>query len=114
MAYTFNSIVINRPIQEVFDATNDIESWPQVFDEYLDAKILERNGNTLTFRLTNKEGKSWVSSRVVDSTFWIATAIRGEPKHPFRYMHLRWIYRPVDGGTEMTWEQFFEMDPASG
>jgi aromatase len=27
-------------------------------------------------------------------------------------MHLTWTYRPVAGGTEMTWTQDFEVDPA--
>jgi aromatase len=27
-------------------------------------------------------------------------------------MHLTWTYRPVADGTEMTWTQDFELDPA--
>ena len=48
MAHTKNSITIKAPYDRVFDITNDIERWPDLFDEYKDAKILNREGNKIT------------------------------------------------------------------
>jgi aromatase len=114
MAHTHNSIVIERPIEEVFDLSNDLEQWPKVFNEYVNVKILDRTVDRLVFRMTNKQNESWRSSRYIDRAHWLVTALREDPLYPFKHMALRWIYRPVDKGTEMVWEQFFEMDPASG
>jgi aromatase len=114
MAHTKNSIVIKKDIDQVFDVTNDIPRWTELFDEYVEAKILKREDKKVTFRLTNKEGKSWRSSRIIDREKYLCTAEREEPKFPFKYMHLKWTYRAVPAGTEMTWEQDFEMDPTSG
>lgn len=113
MAHTENSIIINAPLDKVYEFTNDIEGWPQMFAEYTDAKILERVGNKITFQLTNKEGKSWRSTRVLYPQFHCCAAVREEPKFPFKYMHLFWHYEKVGGGTKMTWVQDFEMDPSS-
>lgn len=114
MVHTYNKIVISADIATVFDLTNDIERWPELFNEYTSARVLSRTGNEITFELTNNENRTWQSSRIIDREHWLATATRGEPRLPFKFMHLRWLYRPVPEGTEMTWEQFFEMDPASG
>lgn len=119
MARTENAIVIDRPLGEVFDATNDLERWTNLFTEYQEVKILNRDGNRITFELAtvpDAQGKSyrWRSTRLIDRPSWRATAEREEPKLPFRYMHITWTYREAGGGTEMTWIQEFEMDPASG
>jgi len=112
MAYTHNSIVIARPMDSVFEMSNQLEEWPNIFNEYVGVKILSREGNRIVFQMTNKEKESWRSHRLIDRAHWLVTATREEPMYPFKYMHLRWTYRPVPEGTEMTWEQFFEMDPA--
>ena len=39
--HTDNSIVINAPLQLVWDMTNDVESWPWLFTEYDSVAILE-------------------------------------------------------------------------
>ena len=110
MAHTKNTIFIMAPYDKVFDTTNDIERWPELFIEYTDAKILTREGDKITFQLTNKEGKSWRSSRTLDKKGMKCTAKREEPMFPFKRMELLWTYVPKDGGVEMTWEQDFEMD----
>lgn len=112
--HTYNWILIEKDIATVFDLTNDIERWPEYFNEYTAARVLSRTEKKIAFELTNNENQTWQSVRFLDKDHWLATATRGEPRLPFKYMHLRWIYRPVPRGTEMTWEQFFEMDPASG
>ncbi len=119
MGHTENSITINAPIERVFDITNDIARWPHFFTEYQSAEVLSRDGNRITFRLTtfasdDRPSLSWRSCRLVDKANWRATAEREEPKMPFRYMHITWLYAEVPGGTKMTWVQDFQMDPASG
>ena len=113
MPNTYNEIYINADIDKVFDDSNDIERWPQFFEEYNDAKVLERDGNKITFQLTNTEGKSWRSTRMIDKANYRCEARREEPLFPFKYMKITWTYQPVPGGTRMIWEQDFEMDPSA-
>jgi aromatase len=114
MGRTENSIIIRAKREPVFDITNDIERWPEFFDEYTAARILHRSNDRITFQLTNKEGKTWKSSRALDKVSYQCTAEREEPKFPFLYMHIKWTYEEVAEGTKMTWIQDFEMDPKSG
>jgi aromatase len=110
MAHTKNTIFIEAPYDLVFDVSNDIERWTELFNEYTEAKVLSREGDKITFQLTNMEGKSWRSVRVLDKEGRKATASREEPMFPFKYMNLFWTYVERDGGVELTWEQDFEMD----
>jgi aromatase len=116
-AHTDNSIVINAPIDKVWEITNDVENWPNLFTEYAEANILERDGNTVRFRLTmhpDKDGKvwSWVSERTSDPTTRTVKAHRIETG-PFEYMNIEWYYEPADGGTKMRWVQDFAMKPGA-
>lgn len=111
MARTENSIIIKAPYNRVFDITNDIERWPELFAEYKEAKILKREGNEITFQLTNQEGHSWRSSRILDKENKVCTAQREEPLFPFKYMNLKWTYEEGEEEVKMIWVQDFEMDP---
>ena len=93
MGHTRNSIVINAPYSLVFDISNKIERWTELFgDEYVSADVLERKGNEITFRLTDDEKKSWVSKRWLFKEHKLAYASRHEPMFPFRYMKIIWLY----------------------
>lgn len=114
---TDNCIVIAAPIQLVWDATNDIEKWPELFTEYATAEILERHGHTVRFRLTmhpDENGRvwSWVSERTADPATRVVRAHRVETG-PFEFMNIEWTYREVKGGTEMRWHQHFQMKPTA-
>lgn len=112
MGHTRNSILIDAPYDLVFDISNHIERWTELFgDEYVSAEVLERKGNEITFRLTDDEGKSWVSKRWLHKDQYYAFASRHEPMFPFVYMKIVWIYVPRANGVEMIWMQDFEMDP---
>ena len=112
MANTVNSILINAPFQITFDISNHIERWTELFgDEYVSAEVLSREGNEITFRLTDDEGKSWVSKRWLHPEQKYAYASRHDPMFPFNYMKIIWLYHETDEGTLMTWIQDFEMDP---
>ncbi|MFE0131823.1 SRPBCC family protein [Streptomyces sp. NPDC059037] len=109
-----NSVVIEADARHVFDVTNDIGRWPRLFDEYSHAKVVseEREGRwtEILFELSNPEGSTWTSWRLLDHRELTAVAERRDPLYPFRYMHLRWSYRQVPEGTLMTWVQDFEVD----
>jgi len=112
MAHTVNSIVINAPYDIVFDISNKIERWTELFgDEYVSADVLKREGNEITFRLTDDENKSWVSKRWLYKDLKFAYASRQDPMFPFNYMKIIWLYHEQDDGILMTWIQDFEMDP---
>lgn len=110
-----HSIQIGRPPAEVFAVTNDIDNWRVLFNEYAESEVLRREEagrfTKLVFRLRNRDGAAWQSWRLLDHQDLVAVAQRQDPLYPFRFMHLTWTYQEVDGGTEMTWTQDFELDP---
>jgi aromatase len=113
--HTDNAIVINAPMELVWDMTNDMASWPQLFSEYAAAEILGRSGPTVTFRLTmhpDEAGRvwQWVSERTADPDARQVRARRIETG-PFEYMNIFWDYRQVPGGVRMRWVQDFRMKP---
>ncbi|WP_017537060.1 SRPBCC family protein [Nocardiopsis halophila] len=116
-AQTDNRIVIDAPLDLVWEMTNDVESWPGLFTEYADAKVLERRGDTMVIRLTlhpDPDGTawSWVSERTPDRDSLTVRAHRVETG-PFEFMNLVWTYREVEGGVEMRWRQEFTMKPTA-
>ncbi|OEJ22798.1 polyketide cyclase [Streptomyces agglomeratus] len=113
--HTENEIVVAAPLDLVWDMTNDLESWPELFSEYASVDILARDGNTTKFRLTmhpdeNGTVWSWVSERTTDRAALQVKAHRVETG-PFEYMNIRWDYAQVPGGTRMRWQQDFAMKP---
>jgi len=110
MGQTVNSILIKAPYDAVFDISNDIERWTELFGgEYTEAKVLKREGNKLTFKLTDDEGNSWQSFRLLFKDYYFAYAQKLEPTFPFNYMKIIWLYTPVSEEILMTWIQFFSM-----
>jgi len=111
MGHTVNSIVIKAPYELVFDISNHIERWTELFGkEYASADVLERRGNEITFRLTDEDKKSWVSKRWLYKDLKFAYAQRWDPLFPFNYMKIVWFYTETPDGVKMTWIQDFEMD----
>jgi len=114
-ARTENSIVIDAPLDLVWDMTNDVANWPALFSEYASAEILHRSGDTVRFRLTmhpEPDGKvwSWVSERVMNRAELTVRAHRVEPG-PFEFMNIHWSYTQTPAGVEMRWTQEFHMRP---
>jgi aromatase len=115
--HTDNDVVIAAPLSLVWEMTNDIESWPELFSEYAKAEVIEREGDTVTFRLTmhpDHDGNqwSWVSRRTADPLTRTVRAHRVE-KGWFEHMDIFWEYEEVPGGTRMRWVQDFRMRPDS-
>ena len=113
--HTDNSVLVEAPLELVWDVTNDVARWPELFTEYATAEILERNGDTIRFRLTmhpDENGKqwSWVSERTANRETRSVRAHRVETG-PFDYMNIEWQYEPEGAGTRMRWVQDFHMKP---
>ncbi|MDI9831116.1 MULTISPECIES: SRPBCC family protein [unclassified Streptomyces] len=113
--HTENEITIAAPVDLVWDMTNDLERWPELFSEYASCEVLSREGDAVTFRLTmhpDENGKvwSWVSERVADREKLVVRARRIETG-PFAYMNIVWEYEETPDGTRMHWTQDFEMKP---
>ena len=113
--HTDNSVVIDKPIDEVWQRMNDLQNWTNLFTEYASVEILEREGNTVKFRLTTHpdpdyEGQvwSWVSERTMDPENYTTKSHRIETG-PFEYMNIEWYFEPAEGGTKMRWVQDFSM-----
>jgi aromatase len=111
LGHTCNSIIINAPYDLVFDISNDITRWTELFGtEYKKAEVVQKEANKITFRLTDEDDKSWQSWRLLFKDKYFAYAERKEPKFPFKYMKIVWLYTPSPEGIEMVWIQHFEMD----
>lgn len=114
MGHTRNSITINAPYDKVFDISNDVPRWTELFGgEYIKAEVLKREGNRIEFRLTNNENQSWTSHRLLFKENKFAYAQKNPPEFPFKYMKIIWLYTEVEGGILMTWIQDFEVAPGA-
>jgi aromatase len=116
-AATDNAVLIEAPMQAVWDQTNDVSSWPLLFTEYASTEILHQDGDTVRFRLTMKpdeDGKvwSWVSERTMDRAARTVQAHRVETG-PFEFMRINWDYVQVEAGVQMRWRQEFHLRPSA-
>jgi aromatase len=105
-AHTENAVVINAPLDVVWDMTNDIEAWPTLYEEYAKAEILERNGPTVTFRLhthPDTEGQvwTWVSERTPDPVTKTVRARRIETGPFAEKLELFFDYVEIPEGVRM-------------
>jgi aromatase len=112
-----NEIVIEAPLDLVWDVTNDVEGWPELFGEYAAVEVLDRCGDRVEFRLTmhpDESGRvwSWVSERVADPAARTVRARRVETG-PFAYMDITWSYHELPTGVRMRWVQDFAMKPTA-
>jgi aromatase len=112
---TDNAVVIDAPLDFVWEAMNDVERWPNLFTEYASVEILQRDGDTVRFRLTthpdpeyNGQVWSWVSDRTPDHDTYTSHAQRVETG-PFEFMNIDWSFEDVEGATNMRWRQHFAM-----
>jgi len=114
-ARTENEIDIKAPVGLVWAMTNDVRSWPDLFDEYASVEILAEDGHRVRFRLTTRPDEAgrtwtWVSERIPDVATRTVRAHRVETG-PFEYMRIHWQYTQTDDGVRMRWTQEFAMKP---
>ncbi|MFD8494676.1 SRPBCC family protein [Amycolatopsis sp. NPDC059657] len=110
---TDSRVIIDAPLDFVWDSTNDVADWPELFTEYAMAEVLHAEGNLIRFRLTmhpDPQGNawSWVSERELDPANRKVVARRIELGW-FEYMDIVWTYRQTPSGVEMRWQQSFAM-----
>jgi len=119
MPFAEQSILLRGNIDTIFLRTNDLEQWPSLFVEYGDVRVLSKTPLSehcwrLVFELTDVNGNTWQSRRLVDKHHYIASAQRVNPLFPFLYMNILWLYVQTEDGVKMTWMQDFEVDPHAG
>jgi mannose-6-phosphate isomerase-like protein (cupin superfamily) len=118
IGHTDNTIEIDAPIGYLWDQTNDVTTWPDLFSEYAKVEVIDGGDDAVTFRLTmhpDDDGNvwSWVSQRTWDRDTWTVRARRVETG-PFEFMNITWTYQPLDHDrTLMRWVQDFWMKPAA-
>ncbi|NUW03631.1 MULTISPECIES: cupin domain-containing protein [unclassified Streptomyces] len=116
IGHTDNFIDIDAPFGFVWERTNDLRGWPELFSEYADVDILEEGPSSATFRLTmhpDEQGRvwSWVSERHWDKDARVVRARRVETG-PFEFMNITWTYEEIAADrTRMRWVQDFHMKP---
>ncbi|MFE9955373.1 SRPBCC family protein [Micromonospora sp. NPDC005299] len=115
--HTENAVDIAAPLPLVWEITNDVARWTELFTEYAVVEILHQEGDTVRFRLTmhpdeNGTSWSWVSERTADPATREVRARRVETG-PFEYMRIYWRYDEIPGGTRMSWVQDFAMKPTA-
>lgn len=119
MGYTRNTVLIHAPLEEVFQITNDVRNWTNLFTEYAACEVLTETDNSVTFRLTTHPDEngtqwSWVSTRWTDAERKSTRSERDPSSGPFQQMVLRWWYNSVgERATAMTWEQEFTLKPGA-
>ena len=115
-AHTEHNVIINAPVDFVWNMANDLAYWPTLFQgHYASAELLEEAPGRLRFRLTtcaDEQGRthSWVSERYLDATRRCVLGRRVDPG-PFLYMHIFQSFDPVPDGTAVRWVHDFEMLP---
>jgi len=115
-AHTDHELVIHAPLDLVWDISNDLSRWPDLFQgHYAAAEILEESPGRLRFRLTtcpDEQGRtySWVSERFLDVGRHRILGRRIDPG-PFLYMHIFQSFDQVPDGTAVRWVHDFEMLP---
>ncbi|GAA2846864.1 hypothetical protein GCM10010517_03650 [Streptosporangium fragile] len=118
IGHTDNTIEIDAPIGFVWDQTNDVRAWPELFSEYAKVEVLTESDDSVTFRLTMHPDEqdrvwSWVSERTWDRDTWTVRARRVETG-PFEFMNITWVYEELGPDrTRMRWVQDFHMKPGA-
>lgn len=113
--HTDNEVVIAAPMGLVWEMTNDIPSWTELFSEYSAAEVLDERDGVIRLRLAlqpDENGKvwDWVSERRPDEATRTVRSQRVQTG-PFKYMWIYWEYAETPDGIRMRWVQDFEMRP---
>lgn len=114
IGHTDNQIDIDAPIGFVWELTNDVRDWPNLFTEYAAVEVLEETAGSVVFRLTmhpDEQGRtwSWISERIWDKDTWTVRARRVETG-PFEFMNLTWTYEEIaPDRSRLRWVQDFRM-----
>ncbi|WP_049579155.1 SRPBCC family protein [Nocardiopsis sp. SBT366] len=105
------STIIDAPYDLVWEVTNDVARWTDLFPGHASVDVIHHEGDTVRFRITkhpDEQGRvmTWVSDRTMYRDEGEARAVRVETG-PFEYMHLRWVYEDLPEGVRLTWHYEF-------
>ena len=84
MSIIENEIWIDKDIDSVFDITNQIERWKDLFQEYQESTVLSTEGNRTRFRLSKhpakeENTKSWISERFIHKEIYTLEPFTVDP-----------------------------------
>ncbi len=102
MVHIENSLIINKPLPEVFRLSSDFERYPQFLPSVKEVQILERSGDKMTIQRTgvSSGGKElgWKSEVETKENEWIrARQLEG----PIPGMLVEWKFSEVPEGTQV-------------
>jgi ribosome-associated toxin RatA of RatAB toxin-antitoxin module len=96
---TENSILIRAPLDEVFQATSNLQFWPRVLPHYRWIRVVETDGNGVIVKMAARRGWlpiQWTSRFHADPN---VPELRFEHLKAFtRGMKVRWTYTPTPDG----------------
>jgi hypothetical protein len=110
--YVENQITILGDCEKIFEYTNDVLNWSELFDEYETVKVLLKTENEVTFTLRHKNGNEWTSKRITNRSKMKVRGKRMTSMFPFSKMDIYWFYEklPSEIGCTMCWIQIFNLD----
>jgi ribosome-associated toxin RatA of RatAB toxin-antitoxin module len=86
-----NSILIRAPLEKIFAATSNLESWPAMLPHYRWIRVLERNGTALTVKMAARRG--WLPIK------WTSRYEADAGNRELRFHHLKAFTR----GMQVKW-----------
>lgn len=110
------SIVVDAPMDLVWEMTNDVLYWPTLFPDYAATEVLATAGGTTRVRVTMRPDErggvhGWTAQRVVDPA--TRTVVMHQVSgHAFAFLRVLWRYREVSGGVRLDWTHEFQVDAA--
>jgi acyl carrier protein/carbon monoxide dehydrogenase subunit G len=114
---TKNTIRITAPIDRVWDFTNDVANWRDIFPRFSDIDVTRLGEDEFELGIRtypNEQGKvlEWRSHRIHDRANRTVTVSRIDESI---FVHVRMVitYRTVGDMTELHWAHEFDMKPDS-
>lgn len=109
---TENSILINAPLEKIFETTSNLLLWPRLLPHYRWIRVLKTDEDGLIVKMAARRGWlpiQWTSRFNVDLQ---ARELHFEHLKAFtRGMRVLWTYTPTSNGVQVTISH--EMDRAS-
>lgn len=103
MPYVERSIIIEGPIETVYEIAKDMESFPKFMPDVESVKVVSRSADeTVTEWVTNVDGTPflWTERDQFDDANWRITYVLIEGD--LEKFEGAWMFDSVDGGTKVT------------
>ena len=100
---TENTILINAPLEKIFETTANLPLWPEVLPHYRWIRVLQTSDDGMIVKMAARRGRlpiQWTSHYRVDHT---ARELHFKHLKAFtRGMEVLWTYTPTAGGVQVT------------